>query len=288
MRKRLLTATLGALLAFSGVARAQDPSASDASDPNTGALSIAGGIDVTTHYFFRGYLQEDQGLILQPYGTLYITAHEADNFKVTPYVGIWNSWHDEKTVSDGTHNQSWYEADILGGVDVAMGDFTLGLIYTHYTYPNGALDDIGEIGVKLAWNDAAVTKERGGLPFQFSPYIAAYFETADDSGTEDTYLEVGIGPSFALGDTGWTLGIPVVVGMSLDDYYFDENGDEEFLGYGSIGVTLTVPLPMPERYGAWNLVAGVSYLHLFADTLETINNDDDGEIIGKLGLAFSY
>ena len=288
MRKRLLTATLGALLAFGGVAKAQDPSASDTSDPTTGALSIAGGIDVTTHYFFRGYLQEDQGLILQPYGTLYITAHEADNFKVTPYVGIWNSWHDEKTGSDGTHNQSWYEADILGGVDVAMGDFTLGLIYTHYTYPNGALEDIGEIGAKLAWNDAAVTKERGGLPFQFSPYVAVYFETADDSGTEDTYLEVGIGPSFTLGDTGWTLGVPVVVGMSLDDYYFDENGDEEFLGYGSIGVTLTVPLPMPERYGAWNLVAGVSYLHLFADTLETINNDDDGEIIGKLGLAFSY
>lgn len=284
MRKRLLTGSLGALLALGGVARAQEAAAED---PNTGALSIAGGIDVATHYFFRGYLQEDQGLILQPYGTLYITAHESDNLKITPYVGIWNSWHDEKTGADGSHNESWYESDIFGGVDVAMGDFTLGVIYTHYTYPSGALEDIGEIGFKLAWNDAAVTKEKGGLPFQFSPYVAAYFETADDSGTEDSYLEIGIGPSFTVND-GWTIGIPVVLGMSLEDYYFDDDGDEEFLGYASIGVTLTIPLSVPARYGSWNLIGGVSYLQLLADSLETINNDDDNEIIGKLGIAFSY
>jgi hypothetical protein len=285
MRKRLLTGTLGALLALGGVARAQDAAAED---PNTGALSVAGGIDATTHYFFRGYLQEDQGLILQPYGTLYVNVHESDNLKITPYVGIWNSWHDEKTGADGTHNESWYESDIFGGVDVAMGDFTLGLIYTHYTYPNGALEDIGEIGFKLSWNDAAFTKDRAGLPFQLSPYIAAYFEPADDSGSEDSYLELGIAPSFAVGDAGWTLGVPVVLGMSLEDYYFDDDGDEEFLGYASIGVTLTIPLSVPARYGSWNLIGGVSYLQLLAESLETINNDDDNEIIGKLGIAFSY
>lgn len=285
MRKRLLTATLGAFLAFGGVARAQD---AEADDPNTGALSVVGGIDATTAYFFRGYLQEDQGLILQPYGTLYVNIHESDNLRITPYVGIWNSWHGEKTGADDTHNESWYEADIFGGADIAMGDFTLGIIYTHYTYPNGALDDIGELGFKLAWNDEAFTKEQMGLPFQLSPYVAAFFETSDDSGTEDSYLEVGVAPAFAVGDAGWTLGVPVVLGMSIEDYYFDDDGDEEFLGYASIGVTLTVPLPVPERYGTWSLVGSVTYLQLIAESLETINNGDDNEIVGKLGVAFAY
>src|SRR5688572_22874536 len=40
------------------------------SDPNTGGLTLTGGVDWTTAYFFRGYNQEDTGLIFQPWVTI--------------------------------------------------------------------------------------------------------------------------------------------------------------------------------------------------------------------------
>ena len=45
--------------------------ADDVDDPpdplNQGRLSFSLGADITSEYFFRGYLQEDQGLIFQPW-----------------------------------------------------------------------------------------------------------------------------------------------------------------------------------------------------------------------------
>jgi hypothetical protein len=75
--------------------------------------------------------------------------------------------------------------------------------------------------------------------------------------------------------------------MSIEDYYFDDEGDEEFLGYGSIGLAASVPLS-DGAYGAWSLNASVTWLQLFAEGLETVNHDDDYEIIGKVGVSFAY
>ena len=52
-------------------------------DPNTGALTVSGGVDWTTAYFFRGYNQEDTGLIVQPYLTLTSALVSNDNFTST-------------------------------------------------------------------------------------------------------------------------------------------------------------------------------------------------------------
>ena len=39
-------------------------------DPNPGALTFTGGLDVLNAYFFRGIPQDDTGVILWPYGDL--------------------------------------------------------------------------------------------------------------------------------------------------------------------------------------------------------------------------
>lgn len=249
-------------------------------DPNTGALSFVGGVDYVTAYYFRGFNQEDARLIFQPYLTLYADVND----NATAYVGTWNSVHESPTPSDGGGLENWYESDLYGGIDFALSDnFTLGLIYTLYTYPGGAFDAIEEVGAKLAY-----AGEVGG--HALSPYAAIYKEISDENGTQDTYGEVGIGPSFEAGD--FTIGIPVVVGMSIDDYYVDADGDDEFLGFGSVGVTAAVPLPVPARYGEWTLTGGVSYVHFFAEGLEMANEaageEDDGAIIGRAGVSFAY
>ena len=262
------------------------------SGPNTGKLSVSAGIDFTTAYFFRGYNQEDQGLIAQPYANIYAKLIANEDLTATAYVGTWNSLHSEHTFSNaGGGPDSWYESDFLAGVDVASGAFTLGLIYTVYTYPNGAFETIQELGAKVTWDDSEVLKDNIG--FALKPYVAIYAETSDGNGSEDWYGEVGINPGvYTVNEDGRypvSLSVPVTVGFSLKDYYFDDGGDETFLGYGSMGLTAGVPMAfIPEDYGTWTLTGSVQYIHLFAETLDDLNAGDDWDVIGKVGISVAY
>jgi len=289
--KRLLSGlALGALLVAPAATFAQDAEAEvvvEEPELNSGSIRLTGGLDVATHYFFRGYLQEDQDVIAQPYLNVFFDLVEGDN-PITAYIGTWHSFHGEKTGADDGTFGAWYEADFYGGVDATLGGgFTLGAIYTLYAYPNGAFDTIEEVGFKLSYDDT----DKWDLPFALKPYVGVYFETDDQNGSEDTYLEAGVAPTVYTfsedSDQPIALAVPIAVGMSIDDYYFDDTGDEEFLGYGSIGLAASMPLG-GGSFGDWTLNASVTYLQLFADGLEAANNDDDSEIIGKVGVSFAY
>ena len=261
------------------------------SGPNTGKLSVSGGIDFATAYFFRGYNQEDQGFIAQPYANIYAKLAANDDFTATAYVGTWNSLQSENTGATGPGPDAWYESDFLAGVDLVSGPYTLGLIYTVYTWPNGALETTQELGVKFTFDDSEMLKDRIG--FALKPYVAVYAETSDGNGSEDWYGEIGINPGvYTFNEEGRypvALTVPVNVGFSLKDFYFDTDGDEEFFGFVSVGLTGSVPLPfIPSDYGTWNLVGNVTYLYLASDGLQAINHDEDYEFIGKLGIAFAY
>ena len=286
-----LAVTAAALAAPSHVL-AQDAAAEiEPADPNTGGLTLSGGIDYTTAYYFRGYNQEDTGFIFQPYATITAALAETDDYAINGYVGIWNSFHEKKTLASDTGPSTWYESDIFGGLDLVMGKFTIGTVYTFYTYPNGAFNTIQEIGFKVAYDDTDFMKGNG-IDFALKPYAAIYFETGDGNGTEDTYLELGVAPSFSVGSVGGTpvtLAVPVVLGMSVDDYYLDDGGDNEFFGYGSIGAFASIPLGDSGKYGAWTLTGGVQYIQLFADSAEAVNDGGENyELLGKVGVSFAY
>jgi hypothetical protein len=289
-----LTAAAAAALAAPSHVLAQDAAATaevEVPDPNTGALTLTGGLDYTTAYFFRGYNQEDTGLILQPYVTVTAALASNDNFALNGYLGTWNSFHEKKTLAAATGPDTWYESDLFGGLDFVFGKLTLGTVYTFYTYPNGAFNTIQEIGFKIAYDDTDFMKGHG-IDFALKPYAAVYIETSDGNGTEDTYLELGIAPSFAVGNVagkGVTLSVPVVLGCSLDDYYLDNSGDDEFLGYGSVGLFASIPICENGKFGTWTLTGGVQYIQLFADSAENVNDGgEDNEILGKVGVSFAY
>lgn len=288
MKKFLWSLAACAALALPTQLFAQDAAVASAEpeDPNTGALTLSGGIDYTTAYFFRGYNQEDTGLIVQPYVTVTANLVTNDQFTLNAYVGTWNSLHEHKTGSTGS-NGAWYENDVYGGLDLVFGKFTVGAVYTFYTYPNGAFDTIQELGFKVAYDDTEVMRNVG-VNFALKPYVGVYIETQDGNGTEDIYGEIGLAPSFAVGN-GITLTVPLVLGLSIDDYYVDDDGDNELLGYGSIGAFASLPLGEAGRYGAWTLTGGVQYIYLFADSAEAANDGgENDELLGKVGVSFTY
>lgn len=263
---------------------------------NAGNVGIDVGVDVTTHYYFRGALQEDQGLIVQPWGELGISVFDEGEGPVQSlgfYAGIWTSFHEEQTgaMTDADGPDSWYEADLYFGASVGLpANFSAELAYIAYTSPNDAWDTIEEIDLGLAYDDSALWSDTG---FSLSPSAMLAFEIDNTllGSDEGIFLGLGVEPGFALLDSEdypLTLAVPVTVGLGLDNYYEDANDDNETFGYASVKPTVSTPLAfMPSEYGQWTLSAAVELLYL-GDTNEALNNGDEFEAVGSLGLSLSY
>jgi hypothetical protein len=296
MRKLLVSLGLGMAAFTPGLASAQEVEAvvkeevieEEAYDPNTGGIMLTGGFDIPCAYFFRGYNQEDSGFIFQPYATIGFNLSDTDALDVNFYTGIWNSFQSKKTLGEEGNPESWYEADLYAGLDFIWSKFTLGFVYTAYTYPGGAFDTIQEVGAKISYNDADFTKENLKLPVGLNPWVGVYVEVEDGNGTDDIYGELGIKPSIPIENTPFTVAFPAILGLSLDDYYTDSDGDNEFLGYVAVGVELSMPLPIPEKYGAWSLVTSLTYYQLCADSVQVANDGEDNAFVGRVGITFSY
>ena len=191
LKKWAMAVALGASLAAAGLVRAADEPA-----PNTGNLSFSGGADYVSSYYFRGYQQEDSGFIIQPWAQMNVNIFESDQFSATPFFGIWTSLHEEQTLADGSGPDAFFEADFYTGIDFAFGAFKLTPSFVAYTYPNGAFETIYEVGLKLAYDDSETLGKAIG--FSLNPYIMAAAEVDDSNpgASNDSYLEIGIGPSF--------------------------------------------------------------------------------------------
>ena len=290
MKKWILSLAVGsALLSMPHFA-----AAADEDGPNTGAMHFDGGADYVTSYIFRGEVThggagKDAGVIVQPYLNARLDVIDSDDVDLQVYVGTWASIHEENIPVDTTGGK-FLEVDYYAGADLSFGPITLGAIWTYYTAPNGAFGEIQEAGIKLSYNDAQMM-ENNNIGITLSPYVSAYRETSNKNGEQRTYLELGMSPTFSVAvndDTAVAIGIPVAIGVSLDDYYFDDDGDDENIGFLSAGIAASIPLPLPEEYGTWSLNGSATYVQMVAESLEAANGGDDNRVVGKVGVGFTY
>lgn len=286
---------LAALLAAPSLGLAQE-AATTVSKPNTGALTFTGGADLTSAYYFRGYLQENGGFIVQPYFGVSTTVFSSDDVTVGLSLQTWNSLHSKHTGSDAGGPDIWYENDIYVSVPVTFGKFTITPSYYLYQYPNGAFDTVQEGLVTVAYDDTQAWKDAGVTlydDFALKPYLTVAYELDDGNGSEDGYAEIGVVPTYTADISGYKvpLTFPIALGLSFDDYFVKDNGDNDFLGYISAGVQTAIPIPediIPARYGTFAVTAGGYYMNLFSDSLEIANNDASNVFWGKVGFSWSY
>lgn len=272
-------------------AQAEEPAA-EGGEPGS-KLAFKFGTDWTTAYFFRGIRQEDRGFIVEPYGEMGFELLSGEEGSLSLIAGIWNSFHDHAT---GATNNSdlvdkWYESDLYVGLSGSLGDFSMGVSYIFYTSPNGAFATVQEVDFFLGYDDSHFW---GDSTFAINPSIVLAHETgggnADGGLNRGTYLQPGIAPGFTadlgpLGDVGFSF--PILVGLSLSDYYENAGGGDETFGYLSVGAKATFTLPIPQDFGAWSLTGGVNVLFL-GDSTEAINGGDDSEVIGSVGLLIEF
>jgi hypothetical protein len=259
------------------------------------------GVDFTTEYYFRGIAQENQGFIAQPYADVSVNlASDQGNINsIDLHVNAWNSIHDGPSGSDGPPNDAWYELDFTVGVGVAFLDvWSADVSYIIYNSPNNAFTTTQEFDFTLGYDDSTLW----GDDFALSPSMVIAVETtggADAGANLGIYLQLGIEPSWVIIESEtWpvTFAIPVTVGLSIDDYYEDAMGDDDFFGYLDVGLVLSTPLTelIPSQFGEWELSVGVHFLTL-GDTAQDIAERDfavDGdagfEVIGVLGLSMGF
>ena len=248
-------------------------------DPNPGAITLTGSMDVSNAYLFRGIPQDDTGLILWPAADLGLMLKSGSGTvrSITVNVGMWNSLHTGITGADGPNGKLWYESDFWTSVGVGLpGHVNVSATYTAYTSPNGAFPSVKEVSLR------ASSGVRGT-----NAYALVAFELegqADGDAVEGRYLELGAAPSLGLG--GLTVAVPVKVGLSLDGYYEGLRGDERF-GFFSVGGSVTVPLSNERsRFGRWNVHGGADYVRLGDSNALRLGENTKVIISGGLGLSY--
>jgi hypothetical protein len=262
---------------------------------NKGRVSLSAGMDFTSAYFFRGILQEDTGLIFQPYGDITFNLYEGTDGlnSVGATVGIWNSIHSGPTGADGPNAdpKAWYEFDFYSALTFGLfNDWEAGATYTIYTSPNGVFKSTQEIAFALAYDDSELLGA-----FSLSPHILLAFEfqgggaTGPDTGT---YFELGVEPGFTLLESERypvALAFPLTLGLSLDDYYQNPTtGKDETFGYFDLGLVASMPLGfIPADYGSWEIFVKGDFLFL-GDSTKAINSGDSFEAIGTIGISLAY
>jgi len=299
--KTLVMAVLfAAALTTTSDLMAQDADSTKEEESVGSAFSVSLGVDYTTHYFFRGILQEDQDSIIQPYAELGVELYSGDGALTSlgAFLGVWNSFHGGPTGDDGptVDPESWYETDIYAGLTATFWDvLSISLTHTWYVSPNDSFPTVEEFAFSVGYDDSGHWDDISWFN-GFAPSVTMAFEhenQADGGMNLGTYLELGIEPSFVLSDSEdypITLGVPMTLGLSADDYY--EGGasgsNDETFGFLDVGLTLGMPLAfVPKKFGEWEVSAGVHFLFL-GETTEAINIGEDFEVYAGVGLGISF
>jgi hypothetical protein len=262
---------------FAGSAMAQTAPA-----PNSGAIKLTAGVDFPSVYYFRGIRQEtDPKFTMQPYGDVGITLASADKGlkSVAVNFGVWNSLHTGSSGSDVPNKPMHYEEDFYSTLTLGFSQAAAAIKYIAYTSPNLSYNTVKEI-------DFQVTGTQ-----KYAPYVLVAAElskaSADGFGNKGTYMELGAAPNWPVGKATFT--VPVLVGLSLKDYYETPTGDEKF-GYFDVGGLITLPLSgVPAKYGSWNVHARADYVRLGNGPVQyggTDGKKNQGVVMAGIGLSY--
>ena len=248
---------------------------------------------MTSAYFYRGLRLEDEGAIVQPSTTVGLDLVEKDEWSLQGYMGTWHSVHDVATgaTTQDSTLENWYESDVYFGLTLNAGAWEFGAQYGWFLSPSDAFTTVEELQFTAAYDDSEAMGD-----FALAPAVMVVIETGE--GTSDgfdtgVYAQASIEPDVTLSeDDGLSMSFPMIVGVSLSDYYEHDDGsgsagNDDFFGFASVGASLAWDLPVSDRYGAWS--CHVSANAQFLGDLAKEYNEDDGTVfVVTAGVSVEY
>lgn len=284
----------------------------DQAPPNapTWTPHFAAGIEWPSAYYFRGVGQENQDVIFRPWAQARIDLYTDDKSKyfngLSMDVHVLSSHHFGETGHRPTGGrEKFFELDFTGGAAARfLQRWEVGFYYLNRIGVNDTLSDVHEFDLVVKFDD-----KDPRFDFQLSPYvkIGREYEGNTDARTAGTnvsdqgiYLEVGIRPEFELVRITpyrpLTLHVPAMLGFSIDNYYQDRTGQDDFFGYFSLAAELSYPVFLARaeagRIFAVRIHGGVEML-VFGNNTQAINefngtSDRAVEAVGRVGLSLEY
>ena len=250
---------------------------------NTGDFTFSAGAEVVSIYVFRGIETQDDGFIIQPWAEIGTSLGDS-GFDLT--LGTWSSLGSDGSGGGANSPSFAFETDLYASLSYELDQFTLGATLTGFYSPGGFFGDVEEIALSAEYDDSAYFEE-----WAFSPYALLAFEFRDENGSEDIYLELGgsFGAPFIDAESlPVDISFPFVLGFSLDDYYQDAGGSNEFFGFLRIGTELSAPLDfIPAAYGSWTGTAALD-LYFLNDDANLSDSGDDFLPVVRVGVALDY
>lgn len=163
------------------------------------------------------------------------------------------------------------EIDVWYGLSYSISDFTVGVTYNQWFYGSDTEDSID-----LSFSYATFLNPTLTLHHRFDPGASG--------GENGTVAVLGLSHSFDLGPV--TIGIPFNVAYFFSDDFHPGSTDDGF-GYGSIGLTATVPLSfIDEAYGDWSFKAGLTY---YVTDQQIIPGNVEGDFFtANVGVSVSF
>lgn len=247
------------------------------------------GVNFVTAFIAFGILQENQGVIAEPFFDLYHTIFQSDGSisKVTLGLQLWSSVHSEETLAQpGSAVPGLYEFDYYVPLAITIAKrTTITISYIEYTFPNGAFDTARGVQVNVAYDDTDVLGA-----FALHPHILALYNFEGIFGIAKShawYGEFGITPGFVFAKEGrypLSFSFPLLVGIGDAHFY---PGDA--YGYFSATGNVSVPLAfLPKSFGAWTANAGFTYYNLGGATAEINANRDHNAYVGQIGVGLTF
>lgn len=251
------------------------------------------GLDITTTYMSRGLLSKDKGFIAQPYAILGMDIWSGEKCSWSADVGMWNSMHGDTTGASASaegFQKNWFETDWTIGLNYKYDIVGFRVAYNVMTSPSDSFKTIEEVQFAMTLDDSGWMGA-----WAMNPSVLFVHELgrngSDGAGLgEGSYLELGLTPGF-----DWTndsfkarVNFPMLVGLSLDDFYENAANKEQTFGFAEVGCRCLVPLNMPKDMGNWTLTGGVRCVFLGEAAKQFNTNRDSFEVIGTLGLSVSF
>lgn len=272
MNHPFLKSVLSASLLASATALAGDPVPTTATITPAPAESKFSGtfnLDYNTHFVSYGADVWGDGNDLDA-GTfnpsIELTWQLPGNFSAI--IGTWWDVNGNAYSSIGGNIQ---EIDVWGGLSYTYGDFSITALYQGWIY-GSETEEV--LDIKLAYDTF------------LSPSLTIHnrLDPGASGGNNGTVLVFGLSHSIELGPV--EVSFPLNIAYFLEDDFHATSTDSGF-GFGSIGVTATLPLSfISEDYGSWNLHAGLTYYITSDDVVG--NPVDDDFLTANIGIGCSF
>lgn len=289
-------AAFALVCSLAATARAEEEAPAAEEGPNLGAISLTIDNSFTTAYMFRGIMSVRDGLIYQPSFQVGVNLFEAEEGVVRSVdvgMGVWFSLQTEN-YNHNPGTDGFYEADYYPSLSVEWaGGLTTSITFYDYTSPNNAFtQDVHEIAVDLAYDDSELLGA-----FALNPTATFAFEThATSFGTgKGSVFELGLEPGAevtipceACDAYPISLTFPFKMGISMDEYYNDNAGEDDTFGYARLGFHFGVPIAcIPPRFGAWSVTNGLD-VYFLSDALEAYNQNDEVFPVWTSSITMEY